>query len=292
MRLDAQPAHKVFGAISALGGLLVVISYFLPTYAIDISDGNSTGTSADFKLISNWDNLYHLYSSTPGGFTDPNTGATIFGQPHLIFALYAGFPLALGALLVALGVWTFLSSRPGFIRNATALAATALLALSTIPSINWQITTGDEIKGYPLEQDPSLVGLGSLVFFIGVLVATAAVFMAMSRREPAAPAMAAQPAPQPIPQPMYAPQQPMYAPQQPMYTPQQPMYTPQQPIPQQPIMYPPQTPQTPGAYYPPNTPQTPGSSYPPSAPQTPGSSYPPGTYPPGTYPPMAPPADQ
>lgn len=190
IEVNKQAPNKTHGLLGALGGALIITSYFLPTYAVLKPGASQPITASDYTLISNWDVIYHLINPTT---YDPRTGGYVASQPSILPALLAAFPMIMAVLILALGVWAFFK-RPGPTRNAFFSTSAVFLTFSLITAFNIVSNLGFVSALYiyannpyqnPYQNQPLLTSLGNVVFAVGIFIAIVSAFIAWGHKEAA-----------------------------------------------------------------------------------------------------------
>lgn len=176
---EGAPPNRLYALLSIIGGGLMIGAFFLPDHLGLTGDVLPSTTS----VISMWEVVYRIGSGTNAYVSHTPSNQ---GQPHLIAAILVGLPMILGALIVVLGVWSFVR-RSGALRAGFFGAAVGLTAIGELSNTLYMNAT--IIAEFSVSRGSSLpivneawLGLGSVVLLLGLLLVLAAGIAAMLRR--------------------------------------------------------------------------------------------------------------
>lgn len=167
--------HRAQGAWAMIGGLLMVVSYFLPS---SLTNGGANSQSSSPATVSAWSNIVPFFQSGTAFNYRTNSYGPI--QPHVFVGLLIAMPLIMSVIIVILGVWALIT-RPGATRSALLGAAVTVVVFAMFTSLG-NLYSSDLLSGATaFSQIPgaSLVFLGLLTFQVGGFVSLVAAFLAL-----------------------------------------------------------------------------------------------------------------
>lgn len=175
METARQTPHLAQGVWAIIGGLLIIVSFFLPSIPAVNTGSAPISPNSGQTLVSAWSYIIPFFQ--PGNSFNYATNTNGGGEPHIFAGLLSAAPMILAAIIVILGVWA-LFRRPGAIRSALLYTAVTLVALSLFTYtdtvfLNLSITSS-ELAHMPGTQ---LLFLGSFVFKVGGFVSIVAAFL-------------------------------------------------------------------------------------------------------------------
>lgn len=175
---DIKAPSRAQGLLSILGGALIIVSYFLPTYFTVSSDAPPPYSPADYTMLSSWNNIYPgLFGSTA---FDSQANAFVTSGPHYFTIFIAMAPIILAALILVLGIWAFFK-RPSSSRSAVFSTAVVILALSSVNTLDIGAANPYAFAGNIGQAGPQL-SLGSSVLLLGLFITLVSAFLAWQRK--------------------------------------------------------------------------------------------------------------
>jgi hypothetical protein len=158
----ARP-QRAQALLSIIGGALMVMSYFLPTFL----DSRGQGPNGAPEIESLWDTLLQVANLAHGQSSSS-------GQPHIFVGVLFGLPIIMGAVIAVLGVLSLLRDSGDLGRGFGVAAVLFAFVASIFPVIYGAVGYGAS-HGQALPEE-SLIGLGSVALVLGLFLATAAAF--------------------------------------------------------------------------------------------------------------------
>lgn len=179
MERDTRKPNRATGLVGALGGVVILVSYFLPSY-LTVKPGTIPPyRPTDYILETAWDAVYRILFGAPT--YDGQTGTMEPTNGHVLAGVVAMTPMIMAALILLLGMWA-LFSRPGPARVAIWFAAVTVIVSSLVTLVNFGANNLYLYTGGNMPQDMPLLSLGVLVYVVGVFIALVSSFLAWQHR--------------------------------------------------------------------------------------------------------------
>jgi len=153
--------QRILAQLSISGGILVIVGFFLPWYAVSTSSGL---TAENYFTVSGWNLLNTHLTGTPLISSEAK------GIPVIGYALIQAFPLWLAIVALVVGIITFRTKVTPFLSGLSVTAGVfgALSLPQNSMVVSYAINQTTALPGYP-----GTAGIG-LVFltlgYIGMIV--------------------------------------------------------------------------------------------------------------------------
>jgi hypothetical protein len=159
--------QRILTSFSISGGILVIVGFFLPWYAVATSNGLAV---EHYSTVSGWDQLYIHLTGTPL-ISDQAKGIPVFG-----YALIQAFPLWLAIVAIVVGIVALRTKVTPFLIGLSATAGVfgALGLPQNSMVVSYAINQTAALPGYP-----GTAGIGIVLLtlgFFGIIVGSIASF--------------------------------------------------------------------------------------------------------------------
>lgn len=175
MASETQTPYRAQGIFAVVGGLLAVISFFLPS-SVSVTSGTTPPyTAGDYTLVSAWSYITPYFQ--PSSAFNYQTNSTGTSEVHIFSGLLAAMPLIIAVIILILGIWA-LFKRPGPVRRAVFSAAAVVETFSLLNPFNSNYVNAAFLQGNAAQLSGiPLLSLGSFAFLVGCFIIFAAAFL-------------------------------------------------------------------------------------------------------------------
>lgn len=175
METDTQKPNRASGLLGVLGGAVILVSYFLPSYVTVKPGAIPPYQPTDYMLGTAWNAVYQTLF---GALTyDGQTSTMEPANGHILAGVVAMTPMIMAVLILLLGMWAIFS-RPGPARIAFWSAAVTSMVFSLAGVVSFGSSNLYLYTGGNIPQNMPLLSLGVLVYVIGVFIALISAFLA------------------------------------------------------------------------------------------------------------------